>query len=921
MNWFSNLLRKPTPKPLPATPAPVVAKPVPVVDFDALRRALAAASGDEAVRQAAAELGRALATTLQSPRSDDPPAVWTVAINQVGNRQIASGWLADLHGDIWLGEVAAHSRIAEIRLAAAQRINASEVLEQVAHDSREKDKRVYRYCTDTLRQRQQAAEQTRRSAELEAALRQLVGETPLPLSRLLMLEKELKALRADIKDASLDACDALLEQARTHLQQETLALRDWQLRQTDATALLSECNECEFADNEALEILRGKFDALARTMAAFPAWLTEPQGDSKLASIEARLAELSADTDKARACADFLAAPGLDAVSDPESLLNLSAAWSALPKPAHAATRTGLEAQWQNLRRPPSAATPIANPAPADVTQESADAVADEAAKVVKAPKAPPRKIDQEAMRALLDQLEQHLEAGHLADAEATCKEIDTLTAGAQAPGGLDARLQLALAALGELRGWARWSTTQARDRLVAAAEELAVGEHDIDKLAAEVPALREEWKRLNATGPSSKSQWESFDAALEKAFAPVTARRAEEAGRQAEACAAREALCAEWEAWLESMPWQHADYLVIEVRRQEIIQQWRAAPPLSFRDERILRKRFDSLIAAIDARLDVARAMEIERREQIIASAEAVLGKPDSAQATTEIKALQQSWRDQASPLRLKRGDEQKLWQRFRAACDAVFARRDALRAEQAAQRAEKVAQRDEQRQVRQACLDAFAASLETLETKDVKAALDAFRKEWGELRGGAREAADALDARARELQQQANLRLADVRRQRVRGRYETIARKAELAISVETAALAGDATAAADAARQAWTHLPRLPAPVERPLAQRLTAAVDANTESLSMGAARREEMLLDMEIVLDLASPESRAEQRRARQIARLQKRSDKPAPVEAESLLTGWYSTAAPADPEADARIQRVVDKLVDIALTA
>jgi hypothetical protein len=113
----------------------------------------------------------------------------------------------------------------------------------------------------------------------------------------------------------------------------------------------------------------------------------------------------------------------------------------------------------------------------------------------------------------------------------------------------------------------------------------------------------------------------------------------------------------------------------------------------------------------------------------------------------------------------------------------------------------------------------------------------------------------------------------------------------------------------------------LPRLPAPVERPLAQRLTAAVDANTESLSMGAARREEMLLDMEIVLDLASPESRAEQRRARQIARLQKRSDKPAPVEAESLLTGWYSTAAPADPEADARIQRVVDKLVDIALTA
>ncbi len=910
MKWFSNLLRKTTPKPLPPTPAPAVAKPIPVVDFDALRRALAAASGDEAVNLAANELGRALATSLQSPRSDDPPVVWTVAINHVGNRQIASGWLSELHGDVWLGEVAAHSRIAEIRLAAAQRISAAEVLEQVAHDSRDKDKRVYRYCTDTLRQRQQAAEQTRRRAELEAALTQLIGETPLPLSRLLVLEKELKALREDIKDASLDPCDSLLEQARAHLQQETLALRDWQLRQAEAAQLQTDCTECEFAEGEALERLHGRFAELAQAMAKFPPWLAEPQGEARLPAIQARLAELAADADKARACAEFLAAPVEEAAHEGEAFLLRQETWNALPKPSHAPTRGRLEAQWQSMRRlQPVAAAPVVSEAMPEAAEEAP-----------KAPKAPARKVDQDALRALLDRLEQHLEAGHLADAEAACKEVDALTTGAQMPTNLDARLQQAHAALGELRGWARWSTTQARDRLVAAAEELAKGDHDIDKLAAEVPALREEWKRLNATGPSSKGQWESFDAALEKAFAPVTARRAEEAARQAEACTAREAQCAEWEAWLEGIAWQHADYLVIELRRQEIIQQWRAAPALNFRDERVLRKRFDSLIAAIDTRLDTARNSEIERREQIIAAAEALLAKPDSAQATSEIKAMQQAWRDQAGPLRLKRSDEQKLWQRFRAACDAVFARRDALRAEQVAQRAEKVAQREEQRQARQTCLDAFAELLTRIEAKDVHAALATFRKEWSDLRGGAREAPDALDARARELQDQASLLLSDGRRKKVRGRYETIARKAELAAGVEVATLAGDASAG-EAARQAWAHLPRLPAAIESQLAQRLAAAASVSAENLAAGAASRAAVLLDLEILLDLPSPETCAEQRRARQIARLQKRPDQATPAEAESLLLRWYATAASGDPSADARIQAVVDKMVDHALSA
>ena len=911
MKWFSNLLRKPTgealPPPLrsPATPAAKT-----VIDIEGLRRTLAVADSDDAAALAATELGRALAAAAQSPRSDDLPVVWAAAISYANDRQLAHGWLDALQGDVWLGEIAARGRIAEIRLAAAQRIDDPAVLERVAHDSRDKDKRVYRHCADLLRQRRRAVERARRGVALEAALAALLEETPLPLSDLMTLEKELKELQAGAAGDSgdnLGRCAALLEQARIRLQQEANERRDLQLRQADAATLLAECKACAMADADTLACWQARFAELAGARRQVPAWLSATGLETTLVAIEARLAALAADIDSALAGDAFLATLTSATAADAETV----AAWNALPKPVHAATRQALEGRWQALCQ----------------AQPSAPAAAEKVAPVAaasQAVKAPLRQLDQAAMQALLDQLEQHLDQGHLADADAVGRQIDALTAASHLPASLDARLQHAHSRLGEMRGWARWSTLQARDRLIASAEELASGTHGVDDLAVAVPALREEWKRLNAHGPSAKSQWESFDAALEKAFLPVTVRRAEDAARQAEARAARETLCAEWEAWLAGIDWPHADHQAIELRRQEILNQWRDTPHAGYRDERVLRKRLDKLIATLDAGLDEARGSEIERREQIIAAAEALRDLPDPTRATNEAKALQERWRAQAGTLRLKRGDEQKLWQRFRAACDAAFARRDAEFAQRDAQRAEQVAQRQQRRHARQALLDAFAATLAGSDARDIKAALASFRSDWQAQRSGPRESTDALDGQARELQQQAQRRLDDLRRQKIRAAYELLARKAQLAAAVEAAALAGSGVdAAAEAAREAWAQLPRLRGGVEAQLGQRLSTAIDADGDALANGRVKCDLLLVDLEIALGLPSPPTRAEQRRLRQMERLQDRfgGAGPAETDADSLLTRWYATAASTDPEDEPRLVAVVEKLVEIGLAA
>ena len=193
MNWLSKLLKKPDAKPaVPSSPAQA-AKPA--EDIGALHCALAGA-GDEGERQRlAARLGHALAARAQAPHAGDPPEAWVAAICQAPDQALALAWADGLDGDAWLGEVATQARGGEVRFACARRIETTAVLEQVAHASRDKDKRVHRHCADLLRQRRQAESDGNRALEIAGELHGLLDAAePLPLSHLLDLKKELAGL-------------------------------------------------------------------------------------------------------------------------------------------------------------------------------------------------------------------------------------------------------------------------------------------------------------------------------------------------------------------------------------------------------------------------------------------------------------------------------------------------------------------------------------------------------------------------------------------------------------------------------------------------------------------------------------------------------------------------------------------------------
>ncbi|HEX9179233.1 MAG TPA: DUF349 domain-containing protein [Burkholderiales bacterium] len=907
MAWLRKFIKRPEQNPAPQQPA-AKAPPGPprptAADIERLRQAAAAAAGEDRAR-ADAELGRALAQARLAPQPDDSAVVVIAAVCELQDKAEALAWLERVSGDDSYAEVAARARFAEVRLAAARRIADSAALARVAESARERDKGVYRHCNDVLKERRQKVDRERRAAEAAGALCALLELAPLPVSRLLELEKAVQGL-GDAGEIPGE-CAALLARARDRARDESQALRSLQARCNAANALRDDVTRDHWPVADLFPGWNAQLEEFRSVLGGLPPWLakhpTAQALERALKEAEARLAQLAEDLQRHGECERYLDQAAAAEAADPAALAE---GWKALAKPAGQVARQGLDQRWAEIRAkfapPPEPEKPrVEEPRPA-------------------APRAARPKVDVEAAQALLEAFEQGLEEGHLQDAEAASKKLDALVGEARLPGALDSRVKRAHGQLARLRGWARWGTDQAREHLAEAAEALLnEPPSDLEDLAHAIKSLRGEWKHLDSHGPASRGQWERFDGALEKAYQPVAALRAQEAAKHAEAKAAKEALLAEWEAWLAGIAWEHVEWKVIEAGREDMFQRWRAAAMAGFKDERQLRKRYDAIVAQLDARRKAARDAEIARRDQLTAAAEVLKEEPDVVKAVNEAKALQLKWRDEAGSMRLRRSEEEKAWKKFRAALDIVFARRDAQRAEKDAQRAEHQAQRSAVLEGRKGLLQELEAALGATDAGVLDQAVTKFREAWNGAEPMPRDKAAALEARARDLQQKVRQRIDELRREKRLARYAVLAQKSALVSRVEAAAASGQPGESVLAeVTVELEKLQQLSGEAERAIAERLAAAASATEAALSAGGNLRDQLLLDLEIALSLPTPPACQDQRRARQLGKLQEHfgHGSSAALNAEQLFLRYYATPAATDGAQEERMAAVIRKLME-----
>ena len=248
---------------------------------------------------------------------------------------------------------------------------------------------------------------------------------------------------------------------------------------------------------------------------------------------------------------------------------------------------------------------------------------------------------------------------GDVAELERACDEVEALMATARAEREA-------------ARARQREEALAARESIVVEAESLAdstqwkaTGDRFTALLEAWKSAPRIDRGREQALWKRFSSARTSFDRRRRQHFAARDVERKE-------ALAAKEALIREAEALATSTDWAGTTRAY-----RTLMDRWKAAPRGSRQDEDRLWARFraaqDAFFAsrdAVNAERDVEHRANLERKEALVAEAEALLPLGDVAAAKRALRGIQERWEAIGH---VPRGDKDRIERRLRAVEDAV--------------------------------------------------------------------------------------------------------------------------------------------------------------------------------------------------------------------------------------------------------
>ncbi len=677
--------------------------------------------------------------------------------------------------------------VLDFKLAAVEALVSEEALKQAEREFRSHDRRVHRLAKQRLEAAVAKRETKARAQSLIDAAQALSGEALLPVNRLVTLDRDWQALDAGLLDASHRAEFAALRERLDALVRERgeleLRVQRWAADVTRALAALqTACADAPATGSGAdlalaIEAARSLRESKPDTASAEALDVSLQQALEDAARVDARLTLLLALEQPA----DTAVVEAPDAVRQ----------WQALPPLASAELARSFDERFERWRR-------AHTPARAEAASPAAPAHA----------AAGPSAEQLLQLDTVLQAAEAALADGQLGEMQQQLQAVDAALARLnrfKLDDAVLARLQALHAERARLKGWQQWGGGLARDGVLAEAEELArITLAAADPEASAPPklhvkahgdaihALRMRWKELDHLGaPANQELWQRFDAALQTAYQPVAAHQAALKAARQENFAAREALLVALEAVPLEAASEGAEDMAAHWKEQlraldRFQLAWRQLGPLEHTApasaRASLQQRQHSSVERIEAPLKAARRVAEAQREQLIVRAEALKAGPG---LVAQVRELQAEWQQHARSLPLSRPVESTLWARFKAATDALFARREAEFSAREAELAANLAARENLL----ARLDALPG--DAPETPRALAEIDHAWRQAAELPRGA---GGAVEARYRASSEAASRRLADHAQQRWQFQCDTLAAKVALCEARESGTCSGD-------------------------------------------------------------------------------------------------------------------------------
>lgn len=283
-----------------------------------------------------------------------------------------------------------------------------------------------------------------------------------------------------------------------------------------------------------------------------------------------------------------------------------------------------------------------------------------------------------------------------------------------------------------ELRDLDMKKNLDAKIELCEKAEEL-LDEKSIIKAFRALQKLHEEWKEVGPVPQDKKVEiWERFKAATDKINKLRREHYAQLEEEQGVNYEAKKALCEKTEELVNQ------DYVSVNAWQKksdelsEIFKVWKTIGPAAKKENEEIWARFKGLMdnffvkkKNFFASMKDKQTDNLERKTQLCIEAEALSESTEWKKTTDQMKKLQEEWKT-IGPVPKRHAE--KIWRRFRAACDAFFGRKNehfsGRRSEEESNLAAKRALLEE--------IKAFQLSANRNENMD---AIKDFQKRWIEI------------------------------------------------------------------------------------------------------------------------------------------------------------------------------------------
>lgn len=798
--------------------------------------------------------------------------------------------LARVEREPLLGDLAIEDMDARVRLAALDRITQRSTLERVVRMTRNRDKRVSRLARERLtalieeleRPARRRAEREHLCVNVEALGRLGNWERDAPAFERLHAqwqslegapEEDLAQRFQQARErflAGLQAQRAAGEQ-RSREEQALAPLREQKTALCEAAEeLLRDLQRRERLDPEAessvstaLAEMQARWEQAARLPEpeerqmqarfthACKAVRNRQQELARFREVEARLSELTAR------------AQGMKKSSRPlqeRQVKDLEREWHAVEQPPGMASAQELERGFEQIMA-------VLRTRLREEREE--------------------REQGLEKLAQLLPEAEAALEAGELKNSKALLEQAHKIAktlvgAPPERLGPLEARLQAASAKARELQDWQRWANTREKERLCTEVEALIGQEMEPLELDRLIRQARTSWKRLAASEPeSAQVLWERFNTACTRAYEPCHAHFEEQAHQRQAHLAKKQEMCERLEAFAGSADWTNMDWKGLERLIRDSRQEWNAIGPVDRKLRAELQKRFDTVMDALARQLTEERERNRGAKLALVERIEAAKDIDDVREAVKQVKQLQNDWKNIGPAARR---DEQELWNRFRAACDVVFERRNQQKEAAEAERRANLERKN--------ALCAQVEDLASLPDESLASAQGQVRKvqaEWDTVGPVPKEEAEAVENRFAQACERFSERQRAYIEATEQDELVRVKQKAGLCAELEALADANDAGAElarerVDAARGAWELIPPLQDHLEQPMLKRFQRACSlaltapgeqpADLAQERQGNLKAKETLcIRMELLAGIDSPPEASEARLRYQVSQL------------------------------------------------